>query len=61
MVNQTLAAARPSAPLLAARAAAEGAHLARVRELGERVAVVPVLATEPTGADGLHSLLPALL
>lgn len=61
VVNQTLAAARPSAPLLAARAAAEGAHLARVRELGERVAVVPVLATEPTGADGLHSLLPALL
>lgn len=56
VVNQSLAAANPTSPLLAARAAAETPQLARVRELSPRVAVLPLLAEEPTGAAGLHAL-----
>ncbi len=56
VVNQSLAAANPESPLLTARAAAEAPHLARVRELSDRIAVVPLLADEPTGLEGLRSL-----
>lgn len=61
VVNASLAAARPTNPLLAARAAAETPHLARVATLADRAAIIPMLAAEPTGAEGLHSLLPATL
>ncbi|MGO0575572.1 arsenical pump-driving ATPase [Ornithinimicrobium panacihumi] len=61
VVNASLAAARPTSALLAARAAAEAPHLARVATLADRAAIIPMLATEPTGVEGLHSLLPATL
>ncbi len=56
VLNSSLAAARPTAPLLSHRAAAEAPHLARVRALAPRHAVVPLLAQEPIGADRLRSL-----
>ena len=56
VVNASLAAAHPTAPLLARRAAAEVPHLARVREVAPRVAVIPLLADEPIGAERLRSL-----
>lgn len=59
VVNQSLSAANPTSPLLTARAQAEAPHLARVGELSPRVAVVPVLASEPTGTEGLHGLMDA--
>ena len=55
VVNQSLAAATPTDPLLAARAAAEAPHLARVVEVAQRTAVLPMLPDEPTG-DGLRRL-----
>ena len=58
VVNASLDAAAPSSPLLAHRAAAEAAHLDRVRELAPRTAVVPLRATEPVGAAELQSLIP---
>lgn len=56
VVNQSIAAARTSSPLLSARAAAETPHLAEVAGLASRVAVVPLLPEEPTGSRGLHTL-----
>ncbi len=58
VVNQSLTATTTTDPLLAARAAAEACHLARVADLADRIAVVPLLAVPPTGADGLHAVLP---
>jgi arsenite-transporting ATPase len=58
VVNQSLSATSTTDPLLAARAAAEAPHLARVAEIASRVAVVPMLPEPPTGACGLHALLP---
>lgn len=60
VVNQSLAAAATSSPLLSARAAAEGPHLDAVEERAQRMAVVPLLPAEPTGRDGLRSLIDAL-
>lgn len=56
VVNQSLAASNPTSPLLTARATAEAPHLARVCEFSPRVAVVPLLAGEPTGRAGLRAL-----
>ncbi len=56
VVNASLAAARPTSSLLAHRAAAEAPHLARVRALAPRTAVIPVLADEPVGVERLRSL-----
>ncbi|WP_344068951.1 arsenical pump-driving ATPase [Nostocoides vanveenii] len=58
VVNQSLAATSTTDPLLAARAGAEAPHLDRVRELAARLAVVPLLASPPTGVTGLHSVIP---
>ena len=58
VVNQSLSGGGSADPLLRARAAGEAPHLARVRELAPRTAVVPMLEREPTGLDGLHSLIP---
>lgn len=60
VINQSLTAARTSSPLLAARAAEEAGHLATVESLAQRVAVVPLLAEEPTGTVGLSSLIDTL-
>jgi len=58
VVNQSLSATRTTDPLLAARAAAEAPHVARVAQVASRVAVVPMLPEPPTGAFGLQALLP---
>ncbi|WP_092607125.1 arsenical pump-driving ATPase [Raineyella antarctica] len=56
VVNESLAAARTTSPLLRARAAAEVEHLQDVAEHAERVAVLPMMAAEPTGAEQLRRL-----
>ena len=56
VVNSSLAAARPTDPLLAARAAGEGPHIDRVTRANERVAVVPWLVEEPVGSRRLAVL-----
>lgn len=56
VVNQSLSAAAPRDPLLVARAGAEAAPLATVRESSARLAVVPALAHEPVGVPALLAL-----
>jgi arsenite/tail-anchored protein-transporting ATPase len=57
VVNQSLAAADTSDPVLAAPAEAELPLIQRVRDrLARRSAVVPVLARQPTGPAGLREL-----
>ena len=56
VVNQSLAAARPHDPLMAARARAEAGPLATVAEEAPRMAVVPALPREPVGVEGLLAL-----
>jgi arsenite/tail-anchored protein-transporting ATPase len=57
IINQSLAATETADPLLAARARAEVPLIRHVREdLADRIAVVPLLAREPVGADGLRAL-----
>ena len=57
VVNQSLAAARVTDPVLASRAAAELPLIERVRGLSARVAVVPMLAEPPVGAQRLLDVL----
>jgi arsenite-transporting ATPase len=57
VVNQSLAAARPTDPLLAARARAEAPRLREVAEThARRTFLVPMTAYEPVGPDALHAL-----
>ena len=56
VANQSLAAARTDDPLLTARARAESPHLARVADLAPRLAVVPLLAEDPTGRAALEAV-----
>lgn len=56
VVNNSLAAARPRSAFLRARASNELAQIARVRELAERVAIVPLLPEEPIGVSRLSAL-----
>ncbi len=57
VINNSLAAANPSAPLLKARAAAELPLIDKVKtELAERTALVPTLATEPGAIPDLQAL-----
>ena len=57
VVNNSLAAAEPTAPLLRRRAAAEIAQIATVRDdYADRIAVVPLLAVEPIGIPALTHL-----
>lgn len=57
IVNNSLAAANPTSPLLKRRAAAELAELDTVRtHYADRLAVVPLLATEPVGIPALEAL-----
>ena len=58
IVNQSLAAAHPSAPLLIQRAHAELPQIADVRDRHAiRVALVPWLAEEPVGSARLRALM----
>jgi arsenite/tail-anchored protein-transporting ATPase len=57
VVNQSLAVTDTSDPVLVSRARAEIPLIERVRgELARRLAVVPMLAEEPVGADRLRDL-----
>lgn len=57
VINASLAAAHPTDPVLRARAMAEMAQIAKVREhLARRVALVPFQAEEPVGLDRLTAL-----
>ena len=59
VVNASLAAAGPTDPLLAARAAAEEPHIDRVESGNPRVAVIPWLTEEPIGSRRLLDLVRA--
>ncbi len=56
VINDSIAAAHPESPFLRRRAASEIGQFDRVRVLADRVAVVPLLATEPIGVDRLIAL-----
>ncbi|WP_343577214.1 arsenical pump-driving ATPase [Mycobacterium sp.] len=57
VINNSLAAANPSSPLLRKRAAAELPLIDTVRtELAERTALVPMLAAEPRAVPDLEAL-----
>ncbi|MCA2304896.1 arsenical pump-driving ATPase [Mycobacterium intracellulare] len=57
VINNSLAAAKPTAPLLRRRAGAELPEIAEVkRRHADRVAVVPLLAAEPVGIPALEAL-----
>ena len=57
VVNNSVAAAAPTAPLLRRRAALELDEIEKVRtQLADRYAVIPLLATEPIGVPALESL-----
>lgn len=58
VINASLTAASPTDPLLARRAEAEIPLIRKVRDgLAKRIAVVPLLAEEPTGSDALKWIL----
>ncbi|MCH6230022.1 arsenical pump-driving ATPase [Microbacterium sp. CFH 31415] len=56
VVNNSIAAAQPESAFLRVRARNEVAQIARVRELADRVAIVPLLAEEPIGVARLSAL-----
>ena len=57
VINASLLAARPSDPLLSARAVSEKPQIEYVRQhLAERIALVPFLAVEPLRREGLRAI-----
>ncbi len=56
VVNSSIAAAQPQSMFLRTRALNEVAQIARVRELADRVAIVPLLPEEPIGLERLSAL-----
>ncbi|BBX68305.1 arsenical pump-driving ATPase [Mycolicibacterium psychrotolerans] len=57
VINNSLAAAHPTSALLRRRAVAELPEIDKVRsDHADRVAVVPILATEPVGIQALEAL-----
>lgn len=56
VVNNSLAAARPTSPLLATRARAEQHQIEAVTAQAPRLAVIPTQTREPVGADRLAAL-----
>lgn len=57
VINNSLAASHPTAPLLRRRAAAEVAQIETVRDdYADRIAVVPLLSVEPVGVPALRAL-----
>jgi arsenite-transporting ATPase len=56
VINNSIAAAYPDSPFLRQRAAGEVEQIHRVTALTNRMAVVPLLAAEPTGEERLAGL-----
>jgi arsenite-transporting ATPase len=56
VINNSIAAAKPETVFLRQRAASEIEQVNRVYSLADRVAMVPLLATEPIGEDRLAAL-----
>lgn len=57
VINNSLAAAEPTSPLLRRRAAAEIPQIDSVRDdYSDRIAVIPLLAVEPVGIPALRAL-----
>ena len=56
VINNSIAAAHPESPFLRRRAASEIEQFDRVQVLADRVAVVPLLSTEPVGETRLAAL-----
>ncbi len=56
VINNSLAAARPESPFLHQRAAAELEQITQVETIAPRLAIVPLLATEPIGETQLGAL-----
>ncbi len=56
MLDQSLAAAHPTDPVLVSRAAAEHRYLAEVATLTERLAVLRRVAESRPGAERLRAL-----
>ncbi|GAA1470447.1 arsenical pump-driving ATPase [Microbacterium thalassium] len=56
VVNNSIAASRPSSPFLRARARSEASQFERVRGYADRLAVVPLMAAEPIGVPRLLAL-----
>ena len=60
VITNSLAAAHPASAFLQRRAADEMEQIARVRSLADRVAIIPLLASEPIGEARLADLAQAL-
>ena len=60
VVNDSIAAVHPQSAFLRTRARNEVAQIARIRELSDRVAIVPLLAEEPIGPARLSALTGAM-
>lgn len=56
VVNNSIAAAHPRSAFLRTRARNEVAQIARVREVADRVAIIPLLPEEPRGLERLSAL-----
>ena len=56
VINNSLAAAHPTSPLLARRADAELDEITAITDAHHRVAVIPMLPTEPVGVSALQAL-----
>ena len=56
VINNSIAAAHPGAPFLRLRAASEAGPIQRVSALADRIALVPLRATEPIGEEHLAAL-----
>jgi arsenite-transporting ATPase len=55
-VNNSIAAAHPDDAFLRLRAANELPQIDRVRSLADRLAIIPLLASEPIGVEKLGGL-----
>ncbi len=56
VVNNSIAAAHPRSPFLRQRARNEVEQIARVKEIADRVAIIPLLVEEPIGVARLSAL-----
>ncbi len=56
VVNSSIAASHPDSVFLQQRAAAEIEQINRVLATAERVAIIPLLSTEPVGEERLAAL-----
>jgi arsenite-transporting ATPase len=56
VINNSISAARPEGPFLRQRAASEAGPIQRVSALADRIALVSLRATEPTGEKRLAAL-----